>query len=183
MVQPFEESKDGPERQGAWSVFPGMFCSFEIARTVPPRRFCGQTLESIGIPCTLNGSEGCGGCARRCARRCVRMCQGPCQARGVSLSACPRLTIGQDALGQILVVVYTERGRGFRLISARRATHKERSDLPLMKRRCGAFCARSFGRQVEDTAHPESGARGVAAEKEAKAAAARKRVASLLAIG
>ena len=36
------------------------------------------------------------------------------------------LTLGRDALGRVLVVAYTKRGRGFRLISARRATPSER---------------------------------------------------------
>ncbi|MEM8960343.1 MAG: BrnT family toxin [Acidobacteriota bacterium] len=36
------------------------------------------------------------------------------------------VTIGQDAQGRLLVVVYTWRGETIRLISARRATSKER---------------------------------------------------------
>jgi len=36
------------------------------------------------------------------------------------------VTIGMDALGQVLVVVYTWRGESIRLISARRATKGER---------------------------------------------------------
>ncbi|MGH8244616.1 MAG: BrnT family toxin [Steroidobacteraceae bacterium] len=36
------------------------------------------------------------------------------------------VTIGQDALGQFLVVVYTWRAHAIRLISARRATPRER---------------------------------------------------------
>ena len=35
------------------------------------------------------------------------------------------VTIGQDASGRLLVVVYTWRGERVRLISARRATHQE----------------------------------------------------------
>jgi len=37
------------------------------------------------------------------------------------------LTLGRDALGRILVVAYTWRGDGIRMISARRATPRERS--------------------------------------------------------
>ena len=37
------------------------------------------------------------------------------------------VTIGADALGRIVVVVYTYRGDDIRLISARRATRKERA--------------------------------------------------------
>lgn len=37
------------------------------------------------------------------------------------------VTIGADALGRVLVVVYTNRGEHVRLISARRATSHERS--------------------------------------------------------
>ena len=36
------------------------------------------------------------------------------------------ITIGSGNAGELLVVVYTEREDGFRLISARRATRKER---------------------------------------------------------
>ena len=36
------------------------------------------------------------------------------------------LTLGMDALGRILVVVYTWRGDSIRIISARRATRSER---------------------------------------------------------
>jgi uncharacterized DUF497 family protein len=36
------------------------------------------------------------------------------------------VTIGSDALGRVLVVVYTWRGDRVRLISARRATRRER---------------------------------------------------------
>lgn len=36
------------------------------------------------------------------------------------------VSIGMDPLGRILVVVYTHRGEDLRLISARRATRKER---------------------------------------------------------
>jgi len=36
------------------------------------------------------------------------------------------VTIGMDTLGRILVVVYTWRGVGIRLISARKATPRER---------------------------------------------------------
>ena len=36
------------------------------------------------------------------------------------------ITLGQDALGRVLVVVYTWRGENVRLISARRATKRER---------------------------------------------------------
>jgi len=36
------------------------------------------------------------------------------------------VTIGQDFLGRILVVVYTWRGNTIRIISARKATHSER---------------------------------------------------------
>jgi uncharacterized DUF497 family protein len=35
------------------------------------------------------------------------------------------ITIGMDALGRVLVVVYTWRGEGIRLISARKATRQE----------------------------------------------------------
>ncbi len=35
------------------------------------------------------------------------------------------ITVGQDALGRILVVVYTWRGENIRLISARKATPRE----------------------------------------------------------
>lgn len=37
------------------------------------------------------------------------------------------VTIGADFLGRILVVVYTYRGRRIRIISARKATGRERS--------------------------------------------------------
>ena len=37
------------------------------------------------------------------------------------------VTVGADALGRIVVVVYTHRGDDIRLISARRATRKERA--------------------------------------------------------
>ena len=36
------------------------------------------------------------------------------------------ITIGMDALGRILVVIYTWRGESIRLISARKATKNER---------------------------------------------------------
>ena len=36
------------------------------------------------------------------------------------------VTVGQDALGRLLVVVYTWRGQRIRIISARRATGRER---------------------------------------------------------
>ena len=36
------------------------------------------------------------------------------------------LTLGRDALGRVLVVAYTWRGKALRLISARRATPSER---------------------------------------------------------
>jgi len=36
------------------------------------------------------------------------------------------ITLGQDALGRLLVVVYTWRGDQIRIISARRATARER---------------------------------------------------------
>lgn len=36
------------------------------------------------------------------------------------------VSIGMDALGRVLVVVYTYRGEGIRLISARPATKRER---------------------------------------------------------
>jgi len=36
------------------------------------------------------------------------------------------VTIGMDALGRILVVIYTWRGDSIRIISARKATHRER---------------------------------------------------------
>lgn len=36
------------------------------------------------------------------------------------------VTVGRDALGRILAVVWTERGEGMRMISARLATAKER---------------------------------------------------------
>jgi len=36
------------------------------------------------------------------------------------------VSIGMDALGRILVVVFTWRGESMRIISARRATHDER---------------------------------------------------------
>ena len=38
------------------------------------------------------------------------------------------VTLGQDAQGQTLVVVYTESADAIRIISARRATRKERRD-------------------------------------------------------
>jgi uncharacterized DUF497 family protein len=38
------------------------------------------------------------------------------------------VTIGTDALGRILVVVYTVRGRYVRIISARRANKRERKE-------------------------------------------------------
>jgi uncharacterized DUF497 family protein len=38
------------------------------------------------------------------------------------------ITIGTDALGRILVVVYTVRGRYVRIISARRANKRERKE-------------------------------------------------------
>jgi len=38
------------------------------------------------------------------------------------------LSIGLDSLGRVLVVVYTYRGDNIRLISARRATSKERQN-------------------------------------------------------
>ena len=38
------------------------------------------------------------------------------------------VTIGTDALGRVLVVVYTWRGESIRLISARRATKGERRE-------------------------------------------------------
>jgi len=37
-------------------------------------------------------------------------------------------TIGRDALGRELVVIYTVRGERIRIISARRATRRERAD-------------------------------------------------------
>lgn len=37
------------------------------------------------------------------------------------------LTVGLGSAGELLVVVYTERGDEYRLISARRATRKERN--------------------------------------------------------
>jgi uncharacterized DUF497 family protein len=37
------------------------------------------------------------------------------------------VSVGADALGRVLVVVYSYRGDDIRLISARRATRKERS--------------------------------------------------------
>lgn len=37
------------------------------------------------------------------------------------------ITIGMDALGRVLVVVYTHRGTEIRLISARSATRQERT--------------------------------------------------------
>lgn len=37
------------------------------------------------------------------------------------------VTVGSDALGRVVVVVFTWRGRRIRLISARRATREERS--------------------------------------------------------
>ena len=36
------------------------------------------------------------------------------------------ITLGMDAMGRVLVLIYTWRGEGVRLISARRATHGER---------------------------------------------------------
>ncbi len=36
------------------------------------------------------------------------------------------VTIGMDAIGKIMVVVYTWRGKSIRIISARRATRRER---------------------------------------------------------
>ena len=36
------------------------------------------------------------------------------------------ITLGMDAMGRVLVVIYTWRGEGVRLISARRATPGER---------------------------------------------------------
>lgn len=38
------------------------------------------------------------------------------------------VTIGIDHAGRLIVVVYTHRGKVFRLISARRATRKERHE-------------------------------------------------------
>jgi len=38
------------------------------------------------------------------------------------------ITLGMDALGRLLVVVYAHRGEAIRLISARRATARERRD-------------------------------------------------------
>lgn len=38
------------------------------------------------------------------------------------------VTVGMDALGRVLVVVFTWRGESIRLISARRATSHERSE-------------------------------------------------------
>ncbi len=38
------------------------------------------------------------------------------------------VTIGQDAAGRVLVVIYTYRGEQIRLISARKATRKETQD-------------------------------------------------------
>jgi len=38
------------------------------------------------------------------------------------------VTLGADALGQVLVVVYTWRGKNVRLISARPATSRERRE-------------------------------------------------------
>ena len=38
------------------------------------------------------------------------------------------VTVGMGCAGEILVVVYTERDDAFRLISARRATRRERRD-------------------------------------------------------
>ena len=38
------------------------------------------------------------------------------------------ITIGLDALGRILVVVYTWRGESIRIISARKATARERTE-------------------------------------------------------
>lgn len=37
-------------------------------------------------------------------------------------------TVGLDPLGRVLVVIYTVRGERIRLISARRATRKERTE-------------------------------------------------------
>jgi len=37
------------------------------------------------------------------------------------------VTIGRDTLGQILVVVYTWRGESIRMVSARKATARERT--------------------------------------------------------
>jgi uncharacterized DUF497 family protein len=37
-------------------------------------------------------------------------------------------TIGLDALGRVLVVIYTVRGKRIRIISARRATGRERAE-------------------------------------------------------
>ena len=37
------------------------------------------------------------------------------------------MTLGMDALGRLLVVVYTWRGDGIRIISARKATRAERA--------------------------------------------------------
>ena len=37
-------------------------------------------------------------------------------------------TIGMDALGRLLVVIYTMRGERIRIISARRATRNERAE-------------------------------------------------------
>ena len=36
--------------------------------------------------------------------------------------------LGEGSAGELLIVVYTERAEAFRLISARRATRKERRD-------------------------------------------------------
>lgn len=38
------------------------------------------------------------------------------------------VTIGMDALGRVLVVAYTMRGERIRVISARRATRRERAE-------------------------------------------------------
>ena len=38
------------------------------------------------------------------------------------------VTLGVDALGRLLVVVYTRRGENVRIISARRATRRERRE-------------------------------------------------------
>jgi uncharacterized DUF497 family protein len=38
------------------------------------------------------------------------------------------ITLGIDALGRVLVVVYTMRGTRIRIISARRATRRERAE-------------------------------------------------------
>lgn len=38
------------------------------------------------------------------------------------------VTIGMDALGRVLIVVYTMRGERVRIISARRATRRERAE-------------------------------------------------------